>query len=557
VIERKGLAGVFLLLAGCRSATEIKVTVQTDVPCANVGATAFTSGELGAIETAPPTTESTTCTAGHLGTVVLVPSGASNAEVGFKVVTALGGETLDKCGGSGAANDTNCIVARRELRYLPHTPLEVIMNMQQACEGILCDATSTCVNGVCKSAVLDPAQCEGAGCDESALSPVAADGGTDATMDSPIDAGPGVPGCDLAGLQAGSPWPMEAYCPNGRNRSPVVGPSAAPVHKWQYLAGVVIAGPSVAADGTLFAAMNQNVVALDPGDGGARWTYASGGDAALYNTVPAIAADDTLRFFERTSGTYILLGLDAASLGTTQTPYDTRGGITIVGNGTMYFPDTSGNLVAIKRDGSVTWSTSNAGDDFIIPAVGKDGTIFSATSAGSFVAVSPDGGVKWNVLLGGDYETSSAIAPDGTVRVAKQVTPLGGMLYALDPSTGATLWSKNVDPDMVNGIAVADDGTTYVGGASSTTAWTSAGAPAGSSANDCETPVVDQSGDVYALCGDQLIAFDHGLGIRWQVSVPNYLGNSMSPPVLGQNGAIYTATSDNNNKGAIDAFGPP
>src|SRR6202034_471486 len=111
--------------------------VQTDVPCSQVAVTAFTAGELGAIESADPTTESTTCDGNHLGTVVLVPSGGDeNAEVGVKVATALNGETADKCNGPTAANDVNCIVARRALRFIPHTPLEVIVDMSRACEGV-------------------------------------------------------------------------------------------------------------------------------------------------------------------------------------------------------------------------------------------------------------------------------------------------------------------------------------------------------------------------------------------------------------------------------------
>ena len=81
-----------LALAGCESPTQISVVVQTDVACSSVSATSLTAGELGAIENAPPTTESSTCSAGHLGTVVLVPSGSESEEVAFKVVTSLNGE---------------------------------------------------------------------------------------------------------------------------------------------------------------------------------------------------------------------------------------------------------------------------------------------------------------------------------------------------------------------------------------------------------------------------------------------------------------------------------
>jgi sulfatase modifying factor 1 len=174
-------------LTACRSPTQISVDVETDVPCTQVSATAFTAGELGAIESLPATSASTTCSDGHLGTEVLLPSGASNAAVGFKIVTALNGATTAACSGAAAANDANCIVGRRALRYIPHTPLKVIVDMTQACEGTICTPESTCVNAVCVPATIsDSSQCEGAGCNESVLGP--ADAGVDATVDAGVDA---------------------------------------------------------------------------------------------------------------------------------------------------------------------------------------------------------------------------------------------------------------------------------------------------------------------------------------------------------------------------------
>jgi formylglycine-generating enzyme required for sulfatase activity len=187
------------LLPACRSPTQISVDVETDVPCTQVTVTAFTSGELGAIESLPPTAESTECAGNHLGTVVLVPSSAGdNATVGFKIVTALDGETADACSGASAAGNAKCIVERRGLNYIPHTPLVVVVDMTAACEGQVCDALSTCVNGVCVNAVIpDPSSCEGAGCGASALGPLPEDGGIDATVDAtsgaPTDAATDAP----------------------------------------------------------------------------------------------------------------------------------------------------------------------------------------------------------------------------------------------------------------------------------------------------------------------------------------------------------------------------
>jgi formylglycine-generating enzyme required for sulfatase activity len=178
------------LLPACRSPTQISVDVVTDVPCGQVTITSFTSGELGAIESLPPAAESTACTGNHLGTMVLVPSSAGDgANVAFKIVTALDGESASACSGTAAAGNPKCIVERRALNYIPNDPLEVIVDMSAACEGKICDAQSTCVNGACVNAVIpDPSSCEGAGCGDTVLVPLPDAGGVDATLDASSDA---------------------------------------------------------------------------------------------------------------------------------------------------------------------------------------------------------------------------------------------------------------------------------------------------------------------------------------------------------------------------------
>jgi hypothetical protein len=596
---RPALLAVSLVLASCRAPTEIKVIVQTNVPCTQVTATAFTSGELGAIESAPPTTESTSCSDMHLGTVVLVPSGDDGAQVGFKVVTALNGETIDKCGGPTAANDANCIVARRALRYLPYTPLTVIVDMDEACEGILCDPQSTCVNGACASATVDPGQCEGSGCSQNVLSPepdAGVDGG-DATMDatghegaspdapdggtpdatvsdagaedtgiaetSTPEAGPGVPGCDLGGLQAGSPWPMESYCPSGRNRSPLVGPAPTPVHKWTYVGGPIQSAPSIAADGTIYSTSYAGyAVALNPGDGGTIWTYSSpSGDASAFWTLPVIAADDTLRFLDQGQATYVVLGLDASVRNVLPIVYFGRGNLTIAGDGKQYFADNTSHLVAMNAADSVQWAVDGVSTDFDYPSVAHDGTVYSSTPTGGVFAVHPDGGVGWGVIVDGGFTTSSVVvAVDGTLRVGVTLSgSTGGFLYKMNASDGSIAWSQLVDPQGLNGnLAVADDGTTYVCGDDAMTAWTSSGQPAGSSPHACGQPTIDQNGDVYAICdGGQLTSFDASLNLRYQVPIPGFLGLVSDGVVIGPGNMAYVATNDNVAVGALDAFGPP
>ncbi len=174
-------------LAGCRTSTQITIDVSTDVACSSWQGAAITVGELGlALEALPPTTTSTYCNdAGHVGTLVAIPSGADNAKVAFRVVGAVTA-SLDACTLDAGAG---CIVARRALNFIPHEALGVSVPLRAACEGVVCDPNSTCVEGACWSATIpDPSGCASATCGEGDLSPP--DGGApDWGRTSPGDGG--------------------------------------------------------------------------------------------------------------------------------------------------------------------------------------------------------------------------------------------------------------------------------------------------------------------------------------------------------------------------------
>lgn len=184
----------------CRSPTQITFEITTDVPCAELGETFVTAGSIDVFgETIPPTTTAPRCTTeGHVGSLVVVPSGDDGAQIGVEAVVAVNAST-DTCG----ANPQNCIVSKRALRFIPHEPLTVLMELDSACTGVVCVGEETCVEGTCKSAVItDPSQCSGSGCNDTTLGAVdggpvdagadatlpPADGGTDATL-PPADAG--------------------------------------------------------------------------------------------------------------------------------------------------------------------------------------------------------------------------------------------------------------------------------------------------------------------------------------------------------------------------------
>jgi hypothetical protein len=170
--------------ASCREPTEIVVSITTDVRCSDVRGTAITVGNLPELEQHPLTAETRACLDGRIGEIVVVPSGADDGTVAIKVVMAFGRD-LAEC--VAPSYGPGCIVARRALRYIPHTRLRLPILMATACSGVDCGATDTCVGGDCRPATVpDPDACAlPGGCNEGTLGPPVGGGGADAGSDAP------------------------------------------------------------------------------------------------------------------------------------------------------------------------------------------------------------------------------------------------------------------------------------------------------------------------------------------------------------------------------------
>src|SRR5207302_2556662 len=123
---RAGLAAA----TSCRDATQITVVLSTDARCPDVHDLAIKAGggdePLAEKDPASRTSPPACAEGGALGTIVLVPSGDTNARVSFEIVADLGA-TGDAC--SGPRYGPTCIVARRTLRYIPHESLRVAVRL--------------------------------------------------------------------------------------------------------------------------------------------------------------------------------------------------------------------------------------------------------------------------------------------------------------------------------------------------------------------------------------------------------------------------------------------
>jgi hypothetical protein len=170
---------VFAGLVGavaCENPTEVTLVLTTNLPCATLYETTITVGTADEIEEKAPVAETNKCTPGSsglntIGTFVLVPSQGRGAAFAVRIVSGVGRLATDCAPGGGQIPDySGCIVARRELAFVPHTPLTLPIVMSKECENIPCTEQETCVEGECVPSVIsNPDRCVGGGCAETTL----------------------------------------------------------------------------------------------------------------------------------------------------------------------------------------------------------------------------------------------------------------------------------------------------------------------------------------------------------------------------------------------------
>ena len=140
----------------CLAPTEITLSITTDAKCADLQGVAIALGPTSEIDTTAALTVTPQCGPdGTIGTLALVPRSIDDV-VGIRVVAGFK-KPADAC---VAPFGDGCIVARRSLRYVPHTPLFLPIELSVSCSGVPCDTTSTCVAGQCVPAnIPDPTTC--------------------------------------------------------------------------------------------------------------------------------------------------------------------------------------------------------------------------------------------------------------------------------------------------------------------------------------------------------------------------------------------------------------
>ncbi len=164
-----GVVVATVAIIECFAPTEITLQITTDIPCASLDGVAVIVGPPNELETRDPSTVTTMCDANGIGTLVVTPSSVSGP-VGIAVIAGTKGPPDVAAESCRAQNYLNCVVARRELSFITHTPLTLPIELSSACENFPCpsDANNvqTCavINGIaqCVGASIDSKLCEDA-----------------------------------------------------------------------------------------------------------------------------------------------------------------------------------------------------------------------------------------------------------------------------------------------------------------------------------------------------------------------------------------------------------
>jgi hypothetical protein len=176
LIRRWGLCGGAVAVSiGCRTPTQMTVELWTDVPCVSSPTTTLWIGKSDTdLDDHAPIMRTTNCKSnGRIGSIVLVPSGAPDEAFALKVVLAHGARSVESCEKADSAPEplAGCIVARRDLKFVPHSELVLPIELHEDCDGVRCAASESCVHGKCVLPILGARRlCNGAAC-QSPLSP--------------------------------------------------------------------------------------------------------------------------------------------------------------------------------------------------------------------------------------------------------------------------------------------------------------------------------------------------------------------------------------------------
>lgn len=196
-----------LLTAGCLDPTQITLEVETDLDCPSPAGdlptvqlreTGFRASSPQDLVTIDLSATTGACMVGaplnRIGSLALSPSDDKDAAIGIEVVGTVQ-PPVSNC--RLPEYQSQCVVARRVLRFQENRNLPLPIKLRKVCLGVVCEDFETCVGGTCVSSDFDPDVCEGEECDRPTIPVVSWE-----------DTSPGEPG-DVLQLTGGSGSSLE------------------------------------------------------------------------------------------------------------------------------------------------------------------------------------------------------------------------------------------------------------------------------------------------------------------------------------------------------------
>jgi hypothetical protein len=189
------VGGVLALgLADCAEPTQIEIDVRTDA-CGvlkNAGIAVTTPERIDSAKLTiftPDRPDNQGCEgkpADRVGTLIIYPSGAKDAEVGIRIVGGIS-RTAQEC---ESGNYAGCVVARRIEKFVEGSTKKVIVILSRACEGKDCGLGKECnQTGACVVNLPDGGTEDAGTLDAQILPDATGDAPTDGPQPDVVDAG--------------------------------------------------------------------------------------------------------------------------------------------------------------------------------------------------------------------------------------------------------------------------------------------------------------------------------------------------------------------------------
>lgn len=351
-------------------------------------------------------------------------------------------------------------------------------------------------------------------------------------------------------------WPMYGRTSSHDRQSPFKGPSTN-VRQFVFTGSTldIKSSPAIAADGTVYVGSDTHRVYAISSNGQLKWQRDTG---ANVRTSPAIGlggfvyvANDLGKLFKLDPANGNVLC--SVSLG----GIPAQSSAAIGSDGTVYIGSDDDRLYAIDQTScAVKWTVKTGADVDSSPAVLKQSSgdvVFVGSDDRKLYAIdATTHQVLWTFTTGGQVNSSPALSPDGS---AVYVGSDDDKVYAISVSSHQKLWERNLNSDVQASPAIGASGTVYVGSllgdffalnpSTGAVLWTRHLQLAVSSAAVDANEVVFVGSDdtVYALGGNT------GGSVIWSYKTG---ANVRSSPAIGVTGTVYVGSDDDK----LYAFGP-